>query len=406
MEPKSRFWIYFGGLAHCLGMDNLLFTSYSQHKNLVNLTNQQEAAAKLRTQTPATSEQAGTLYVRDNFYPNENGGPSHGETVGASARRVGFKGPIVSHQQAAQFIAGYQRADSALDTLKSQQLDKLTAQKMIATSAEGEMTGTIDSQSSYLDSMTKAGVKNSVVNLSWGTSKAGVAHMLYQRAADAWSDPDPKVHVPAQNLMANYAQAYDLTADKLMSPDSKISGPEREKLQNHLLYHVSAVADQDRNVSLSKKNWTRAVKEFEGNRNSVVLSAGNDGGAAPQEFQKNLLETDDVTSVGATRWWEQDGLLVEKQAKYSSLSGGVDIYASGSMDVSQGNKADAWGTSFAAPKVASTMAELHRQNPTFSSDQVEALMKRKFTHNLTTSQANVEVLDFRKTYDFLQNSTY
>lgn len=109
-----------------------------------------------------------------------------------------------------------------------------------------------------------------------------------------------------------------------------------------------------------------------------------------------------ATVVGATRWSNVANGPTEKVAGYSSASSGLAIYASGSLDLQKDGKgAETFGTSFAAPRVAATMATLHKQNPQMSSAQIEHLMKTKFTHQLETSSGSVSVLDYHKSSDLM-----
>jgi hypothetical protein len=365
--------------------------------------------------------QAGTVYMRDDFLPDPQAGVPHGDVVGYTGRKQGFNGHLEGHQQPQNSNWGQFSSIESFNSLNTDKLCREDALNSISKAAEGMASGMMDSQSSYLDQMAAKGVKNSVVNLSWGSSKARVSSNLYEDAAKAWLPGDSNDGPPDQAALNNFATAFNLDTAKLHSTDPKVHGPERQKLQQGLINQVSTAIDESSAVGCSKKNWERAVNGFEGQKNSVVIAAGNQGELhdafeksnhgrqveVPKDFETSFLQTDEVTSVGATRWFQKDGQLKERQAKYSSQTDGIDIYASGSVRAPKNpDKAIEWGTSYAAPRVSVAMGELHRQNPDLSSAEVERLMKNKFTHNTNTASGQVKVLDYGKTFNFLQNSTY
>ena len=54
------------------------------------------------------------------------------------------------------------------------------------------------------------------------------------------------------------------------------------------------------------------------------------------------------------------------------------------------------GTSYASPRVAAVMAELHGRNPDLSSRQIENLMMQNLTYELPQSGGSIDVLDLRE----------
>lgn len=376
----------------------------------------------------------GTLIIHDNFRDPANPNlvpvqgpfgpvmmpslePQHGDVVTIAAQQDGFHGPIQKYEAGLDPTSKFLRADQAL---QSGPLSKEQARQAVADYTSDFASNMLKSESKFLDSMSNLGTKNSAVNMSSGTSKARIALDLFEGAlpGNATSQFDHSARVAK---LKNLATAYDLDYSKLQSRDTKICAAEINKLQQGLVNQVSDTLDNSQQVKDARATWDTSVRRFESGNNSVVISAGNEGEhrkyfenytpgeklKLPQNFTTNVLENDQVTSVGATRWMENSaGELKEYRAGYSSKSNGVDIYASGSVGLKDPSKADEWGTSFAAPKVAAGMAALHKQNPEMSSAQVEALMRKKLTHPLNTSSGTLEVLDYKKNFEFLSSQTY
>ena len=83
----------------------------------------------------------------------------------------------------------------------------------------------------------------------------------------------------------------------------------------------------------------------------------------------------------------------ERIAPYSNLDPNVGIYASGSVgNGANPQRMNTSGTSFAAPRVAATMATLHGTHPGFSNSATLNLMRSRLTHEL----GGVPVLDYHR----------
>lgn len=371
--------------------------------------------------------QAGTLYVHDSFVPSgpaELSNPArnpHGVQVARTARRQGFQGQIVGSEELTtrrqQTAYGHRNNLSTPNSSREQVLRDVRGY------AENITSGLLDGRSDRLDQMRQQGARNSAVNFSQGESRASTTSALYDSAAREWSR-DPRL-TPVDRLMAgnavnNYARAFGLDAGKLRDSDPRVNGPERQRLQQRLAGLVDQTYNTSPTLRNSQQRYDRAVNQFEAGRNSVVVSAGNEfsyldkmaadaGGRrinAGENFTHNVLENDAVTSVGATRWYQNGNSLREVRAGYSSRGAGVDIYASGSLGNNDHSRMDSAGTSIAAPRVAATMAELHRRTPRMSSAQVEQLMRDNLTHGLSDSRGQMEVLDHQRTANFLARGTF
>jgi len=342
----------------------------------------------------------------------------HGEQVRHAAQADGFSGPGIEHMQMDN--PDYHNLDVAEARLTGGPLSKEDARQALNYYMASDASSLLNDQARALNENADQGVTNSVSNLSLGTSKASIVENLYATPFGILKSKDPEQVRMAENMIKNQATAFELDSSKLLSEDPKVHGPERQLLQQGLIDRTSHVIDTSTTVASARANFDKAVDRFEGQNNSVVIAAGNEGQVrerleamnhglplkTPADFSKNVLENDAVTSVGATRWREKDGELSESRARYSSNSEGVDIYASGSLGFQDSTKAETFGTSVAAPRVAAAMTELHKLNPSMSSSQVESLMKQRLTHSLNTGNGDIQVLDYSKNFEFLKNGRY
>jgi hypothetical protein len=364
-----------------------------------------------------SSPPPGSLIIADFFTPSQPGDQySHGEVVNMAAKQNGFRGPVFTQNQPTSQGAtmAQTRAEHVLTNPNASREDILRA---VSERTAARAVSNVESQTQVVRNATASGAKNSALNISMGTSKAGVTADLYGQASLAWSsEANAESKEYGTVIAGNFSKAYELDMAKLQSQDPEVSGPERLKLQQHLVNHVDHTFSNNSRMKEAKQQWSTEVRRFESNNNSVVVSAGNEGDASefmakdaggrrmrvPPDYETNVLEIPEVTSVGATRWSNGPDGPTETRAQYSNRSQGVDIYASGSVDYDGDQKADDFGTSFSSPRVAATMAALHGQNPNMSSSQIENLMRNQLTHDLNGgSQGEIKVLDYQKSSDFL-----
>ena len=354
---------------------------------------------------------AGSLIVADNFTPSEGDKFAHGETVARSARFDGFRGPVrtLSPEGAS---AEYRKASTAQDGFYKANSTPAETRANVSNYALGSTLGVLSTETEAVQAATASGAKNSALNISQGRSRADIASSVYSTASYAWSEGLKPEHKEfANGVSQNFADAYGLDMAKLKSQNPKVSGPERLKLQEAIIGSVDSSISESPQVRAAKNLFTTEVNRFESNRNSVVISSGNEGDVIvafkkdasgltprnlPKNFDTNVLDTPQATMVGATRWFDNGNGLTEKVADYSSVQSGVDIFASGSVATKVSGQADTFGTSFAAPRVAATMATLHKLNPSMSSSQIENLMKSSLTHNLNSGNGGqIDVLDYQ-----------
>ena len=354
---------------------------------------------------------SGSLIISDGFIPSSSDSASHGETVAQSARFDGFRGPVRTLAMASS-TTDSQRLKEAEDGFYNFDSTPEETRSNIGSYAQASATHVLNTEIQMVQKATDSGAKNSALNLSQGRSRADISTSIYSKAASSWADGlDADQQKFAEGVSQKFADAYGLDMAKLSSKDPKISGPERQKLQEGIIGTVDSSINDSPQVSAAKKRFATEVNRFESNNNSVVISSGNEGDLIntlkkdasgltprnlPKNFDTNLLDTPQATMVGATRWFENENGLTERVANYSSVQSGVDIFASGSVATKVSGRADTFGTSFAAPRVAATMATLHKLNPSMSSSQIENLMKSSLTHNLNSGNGSqVDVLDYQ-----------
>jgi hypothetical protein len=379
-----------------------------------SLPNKRESGLPRFNPPPINKPRPGTLIIRDTFHSRDGAVP-HGAYVTKAALHEGHKGPI---QLSPELPSNWQGRKAVAD-LTDGKLEPKAAGKALDNLVEGEVTSLLDSQARNLNSLVRQGHKNSALNLSLGLSKASVVESCLSPLGSIDSK-NPKTAEFARTMTENLARALDVDPEKVLSGDPEIHGPERQKLQQRLIDRTGKTLDNSTAIADSRGRYNSAVSEFEQNNNSVVISAGNWAGSAerlerqnhghplavPPDFTTNVLENDAVTSVGATAWKRNGSNFDEHRADYSVSGPGVDVYANGSVGLTPRSMSDSRGTSYAAPKVAATMANLHRLHPKMSSSQVESLMKQSLTHGLSQPDDEMRVLDFQKNFQFLQSNTY
>ncbi|MBX3170505.1 MAG: S8/S53 family peptidase [Candidatus Eremiobacteraeota bacterium] len=339
----------------------------------------------------------------------------HGHLVSESATHDGFSGNLIPSEISSKYG---QEKFMIKQSLNEPGLPPEEFKKRLELSVALESVSLMDSMSERLEGLKEAGLHGSAVNLSYGISQAGILDRFYSDASLAWAGWGPTSEFK-KPLLENYARAFDLDASKLSHQDPKIAGPERRKLQQAIADQVSGTMETHPAVQESHQNYAKAVIELEKDHNSVVVSAANygrvveyldqdAGESAPKlrvssQFHDNVLATPETTVVGAT-----DGSGdQEKVAGYSSNFQEVDIYANGvAPKPSLPGQKNAQGTSFAAPKVAQAMAQLHELYPEKSSAEIEDMLKEQLSHQLLSYDGNVQRPVLNEQPDFGMLSLY
>ena len=399
-----------------IGFSNMAMMQ-AQMQAQIQMQMQQSKVGAPIDKMPTGSVPGGSLIIADSFIPSSPSDKfSHGEMVNMSARGNGFKGPVFTlAQQGAEGTAA--KAFKAEQGLLFEKHTPAETRALVASFGANDALSLLQRQTKMVDIASASGVKNSALNISMGSSVASQTGRLYSEASMAWHPELTKeAQAAGKTMVTNFAGAYGLSVDKLMSSNPKISGPERARLAEALAKGLDGAVANSPAVAKAKQDFATSVGRFEAGRNSVVISSGNEGDYAkqigddthgyqptklPKSFNTNFLNTPAATMVGATRWSQGASGPVERQAEYSNVNSGVDIYASGSLSTNGDQKAEEHGTSFAAPRVAAAMAALHKANPKMSSAQIESLMHNSLTHGLNTGNGSISVLDYGKSSDFM-----
>lgn len=338
---------------------------------------------------PTVSERArptpGSVIIADSFVPQ--GAPSHGQLVNSSLRDSGFRGQVFTLAQPGNSGSKTALQRAAYQSLLAPSSSPETLRDALLLESESYGAGLLESQSRLAHTAADSGARNSVLNFSWGTTKARQTEFLYNRAAGAWSTTPmtPEARAESTRFAESYARAFGLDMTRLNHCDPTVYGPERARLQQHLASVVDQ-AYESPTVRGARRGWDTAVSRFEANNNSVVIAAGNEGEVAdrlaadaagyrivlPRNFTTSLMENAEVTSVGALA----DGWS-GRPASYSSRSSGIDTFADGNAFHNWDCLSDGQGTSFSAPRVAGGMADLHRLYPHLSSAQIQNLYNNR-----------------------------
>ena len=362
---------------------------------------------KLGLTQRAALQTEGSLIIVDRFSPSPTpfGGSAlevpHGALVQQSAMDTGFRGNLVTSPSDVSFTPQplERRKYELLMALAEPGLSPQQTRELLAEQAEVGHRTLLHKNTERLEGLTEAGVRHSAVNFSQGASKASAVESAFNSAISGRESE-------------NITRAMGVDPDKIFHKDPKVSVPERLRLQQGLTDLISKRIDESTSLKESRAKYQRAVQNFEKNHNSVVVSAGNEGGVAdqfaeiaegqrirlPVGWQSNVLVTPEVTSVGA--------LKGQQVSSYSNRDPEVDLYADGDV-AQQGQQQPAEGTSFAAPRVAAGMAALHRQYPQLSSAQVEAKLKSQLGHNIAGPDGSpVTSLNMEKTRAYLQSQVF
>ena len=361
----------------------------------VSTTRQPTIADRLQYKSATPDNSSHALKIYDTFEPSRQGDtwvPGHGAHVAEAARSSGFQGSIVAQEN--------QTADNVIKALV------MTRNQMAVPGQTSEQVlGLLDQHVQFgsqalmlkaaqsLTEDTKAGVTGGVTNFSLAAAPSGDADQLYndKTLVDRFDEAGFWKYIGQGDTgqrckVNNLARAWNIDPGHLTSPDPAVYGPARAKFQQKLIDRVHQ-AQQSKAVQDVHKFYGQAVDAYESKGNSVVVAAGNEGFlldqmkidnggqalTAPKNFEKNVLATPSTTVVGASgvRGFDAGGKPFYSPAPYSNRDG-VTIYASGDLPSGQ-------GTSYAAPRVAALMTELHQTYPGLSSAQIENLARHQLS---------------------------
>lgn len=347
--------------------------------------------------TDSQAPQSGTLQIVDHFtpsadpsgptFPNPNGGAPlmaltipHGIHVTNSALHTGYQGPINTSEFRAPETLPY----SLTLAMPGQTPEQTLANLGGAVQMENNSVALGALQN--LHGQIQSGVHNTVTNFSMGAGASNVTEHLYQNISLAWNPARPEAtaeeqaqRASGQAISDNLARAWNIDPQALASSDPAISGPARQQFQQNLINHTHQ-ANRTPQMDQLRQTVNTFVDGYESRNNSVVVAAGNNGDLAaamrrdnggrdlqiPEGFFENILAARNATTVGALGTGANNQVGV---AEYSSPSSAVHMYA-------WGNPAPGVaGTSFAAPRVAAQMQQLHNRFPDRSSAEIERMLR-------------------------------
>lgn len=331
----------------------------------------------------------GTVLVLDNDFMCESFGEGHGSAVTRAVRQNGFRGPI----QQVPNMAGM--GISTPDPLMEVHADPAKARQAFANAASRQVINHLNGDTNNLNTLATTGARNSVLNISAGTSKSDVVRTQVLRILE-----DP-------NAAQNAERAFGVNMERLRSEDPNISGPERQRLTQGLVDSANQGLDGNPNVATARQNYDLAVRRFEANRNSVVVATTNHnpisdnmpGVRYPNDYHRSFNINNDVTAVAAA---PGHGQPASPRDTNRAIYGNGSVNSRFPIPTWASTEAPRLGTSYAAPETGAVMAELHRQNPNLSSSQIENLMRQRFTRN----RDNRQELNTEAVRTFLQQSTH
>ncbi|MBS2038340.1 hypothetical protein JST97_25375 [bacterium] len=339
------------------------------------------------------------LRILDDFVSMPFAPPSHGQTVDQAVRATGYQGQIDRAQYPHENMTD-DVARASFNALSRPGMSAEDARAALNRYFVNQNNSTLNGAAQALNQDARAGVTNSVTNISYGAGAAPGAQSIYRMAREGWGPPPPPAPAGApgtpqlpdpvqaryensRNMMTNLANAWGIDPAALSSTDPAVNGPARQRFQQNLLNQAQASA-QDPGVQGALQNYQRAEQAYTNNNNSVVVSAGNwggllndmrqDNGNRPLEvgkdFNTNLLVGQNSISVGALDINPQTG--APQVAGYSNADSRVDLYAYGDI---QGSS----GTSFAAPRVAAVTQAVRLEMPNASAAEVRQRVMQIFT---------------------------
>lgn len=375
---------------------------------------------------------SGSLVIVDSFVDSFEGA-AHGNVAAFAAKEHGFRGQIYAENIGPDVPGPTQaQVNDSYGLLSSGSLKPAAARQAVLDLTRHSQRRLLENVTGDLDKIRGRGLKDSAVNVSYGTHPQRQAENIYEQVRSAPTQPIKSGvfggsfgsiggmvggSISDENSNFQFAQnvfaAYDVDPAKFHSKDKAVSGPERLKLQQGLL---SAAEESRRapDVQTAKAAYDKSVRALEANNNSVVVSVGNQGEIldrfasdanglkvkAGPESGHNILVNSHVTTVGSTRWYNNG---TERIAGYNSKDPETDIYASGSVATGPDpNKMGTLGTSFASPRVAGAMAALHGNYPGMPSANIENLMRNRLTHDLQGEK----VLDFTLAEEYMRKGTF
>lgn len=287
----------------------------------------QAAAQQLRSEL-----QPGSLVVLDVF-KSATGAEPHGQRVTQAALDTGFSGPLLQKDFNQLRTAATQQLGS-LAVNSSRQWKVGSTLECLTDWAAARRAFTVRGRNDDLQLLAQGGLKNSVVNLSLGSSVTDLVGNLLQESRPRNASPEEQAR--ARGVQAQLLQA---TGQSTWPQVFSVIGQAVAASSQHPIYLAE------------KASYDQTVSALVEQGNQLVVASGNEGelsrtlGPIPSEWSRNDLASSETVVAGAL-----DGGSV---APYSNRFPGVTFYADGEL-ISGGRSHR--GTSYAAPRVAARLA--------------------------------------------------
>ena len=257
-----------------------------------------------------------------------------------------------------------------------------------------------------------------VINMSLGLSKKGI----YQSVMDSAVNADPATGMKlAGSLGINPADLQAYYSDpNFANPQTRanIQSPAKTRIEDAIANYVdnrfNANTGQGQNFQTGIAEWRQATKQVADNGTVVVVAAGNDHNVPGFEdtsqsgSELNLLAmSDNVISVAASTDNSPNG----RPADFSSRGGGqfTPTLSADGTDIPvtlDGRRQTVNGTSFSTPTVSAAVAELKKQNPNLSFQQIKNILTSTADNTAAPPQAEgVGILDTRQAFSVAGNGT-
>jgi hypothetical protein len=384
-------------------MTNNSFTMLAPNyaANLASLQAQRRAAEPV--------DQPGTLVIADTFQPSARllatGEGEHGDSVEKAAHEQVLDSQVVENQSPETPLDD--RLERNWQTMSEPDAQPAAFRRAIQDQFAIEPTSVLKSATIENQKLLGQGINHGAVNYSRDVSKAQLVGSTYGRMRRAWTHQGEDEQLQeGRDLLHNYSRAFGFDENKLLSHDSSVSGPARAGLQATLIEQVNRGTDGNQNQAAASTAYNQSTAALAQHQVSTVVAAGNFGELAqqmkqdadgrapalPADFYHNPLSNADTVTVGATGEFQHPN--TSHLASYTSPGPDVSIYADGDVKWSGSEWENTLcGTSFAAPRVAAELADLHREHPDWTNAQTNQNLLQYRTHTLDSGKGAVPVLN-------------
>ena len=350
-----------------------------------------------RTRQPARQElpsaaDRGALVIEDTFKPSpELGGLAHGDLVKGAAQQTGFQGKIFERTAPLQAPENDQYR-AANDLMHQSGLPRDQFLKAFRDRTSSDDISFLRDQTAELNRLRQSGFHDGAVNYSQGSSKENDVSNDIRELRQSLHPADSATADEKQrlaNLSDNYGRAFGVEPAKL-AQESKEGHEQWSKLEQGVVDQVNQARDGNTDLKQAKSDYDQASARLARKNVSIAVAGENGGrdmarfaqlgnGTAPKipaDYYQNPLSNSSSLTVGATGSLQSAPGAKEAIAPYNSPVKD-SVLADGRIGF--GGQAQQ-GTSFATPRVAATLAQLHGDYPDNSNKVVEGALLHDTTH--------------------------